>query len=86
MSDALTLTGREKFTMAQSQLFDYEVNSFSDVRDHLDALWFEFNELVSALSSRSVCGDPPNTCGAEQPRKRPGKTTKTKRPVRKAKR
>jgi hypothetical protein len=70
--------------MAHSQLFDYEVSSFSDVVEHLDALWYEFNELVTAISARQVCSDPPNTCGAAQSKKRrPGKT-RTAKPARKA--
>lgn len=50
--------------MAQSVLFEYEIRNFNDVRDHLDALWLEFNQLVAALGSiPPVCGDPPDTCG-----------------------
>lgn len=53
--------------MANSIQFDYEINDFDDVRDHLDALWSEVNAIVAALSSvPPVCGDPPNTCGSLQ--------------------
>jgi hypothetical protein len=71
--------------MAHSILFDFDVESFSDVRDHLDALWYEFNELVTALNSRQVCGDPPNTCGAQQTSRRAPKAKSAKRPAKKAK-
>ena len=53
--------------MAHSVKFNYDVNNFSDVRNHLDALWTEVNAIVAALRSvPPVCGDPPNTCGSLQ--------------------
>ena len=67
--------------MADSQLFKYKVNSFKDVVAHLDALWYEHNELVAALSTAKQCGDPPLTCDSASPDK--GKSGK--QPARKAK-
>jgi hypothetical protein len=67
--------------MADSQLFKYKVNSFKDVVAHLDALWYEHNELVAALSTAKQCGDPPLTCGTENL----GKSKSRKQPARKAK-
>ncbi len=63
--------------MAKSLLFDYEVKSFSDVVEHLDAIWDQFNQLAKA----SVCSDPPGTCStakAPSTRKR-GKKKSAKR-------
>jgi hypothetical protein len=66
--------------MARSKIYDFEVNNFEDVRDHLDALWYELNKLIAALSSRHQCGDPPNTCGfAKNPKKSPRKSKKAKK-------
>ena len=67
--------------MADSQLFQYKVASFKDVVAHLDALWYEHNELVAALSMPKRCGDPPLTCEKEKP----GKSKSRKQRARKAK-
>ncbi len=73
--------------MASSQLFDYHVNNFADVVNHLDALWYEFNKLVAALNSLQQCGDPPDTCGIMPAQKKsPGKPRNAKKPATKAKR
>jgi hypothetical protein len=68
--------------------FDFEINNFDDVTEHLDALWYEFNELIGALGSRQPCTDPPDTCGVldGQQQSRPDKKVQFKRPVKKAKR
>ena len=71
--------------MAKSKRYDYEINDFEDVRDHLDALWYEFNKLVSALSSCNPCTNPPDTCAFYEKPKRPAKQGQQKRPVKSAK-
>jgi hypothetical protein len=65
--------------MARSVIFGYEVNNFNDVRDHLDALWYEFNELVGTLNSLQECSDPPTTCGSESGLQRAIKRAKEQR-------
>ena len=71
-----------------SRHFNFEINNFADVTDHLDALWYEFNKLVEALGSRQPCTDPPDTCGVQdgQQQKRADTKGQLKRPVKKAKR
>jgi hypothetical protein len=69
--------------MAKSKRFNFEVNDFDDVRDHLDALWYEFNKLIAVLSSRKVCGDPPNTCGFHEKPKRASRRGRRRSPVKK---
>jgi hypothetical protein len=72
--------------------FDFEITDFDDVTEHLDALWYEFNAIVQALSTKIAlppeCTDPPDTCGGSihQSRKRPGRSRRTKRSAKKAKR
>jgi hypothetical protein len=66
--------------------FDFQINNLDDVTEHLDALWYEFNELIGALSSRQKCTDPPDTCGLQQQKKGPVKKGPPKRPVKKARR
>jgi hypothetical protein len=68
--------------MAKSKLFEYEVNNFDDVRDHLDALWYEFNQLVGPSQG---CTNPPDTCGFQEKAKAPAKRGQRKRPVKRAK-
>jgi hypothetical protein len=68
--------------------FDFEINNLADVTEHLDALWYEFNQLTEALNSRNPCTNPPDTCGvqSEQQQKRGGKKGHTKYYVKKSKR
>jgi hypothetical protein len=67
--------------------FDFEINNLDDVTEHLDALWYEFNQLVEALSARQQCTDPPDTCGGTLPsRRRPGQAGRRKPSSKKAKR
>jgi len=68
--------------------FDFEINNFEDVTEHLDSLWYEFNKLVEALGSRVPCTDPPDTCGVldAQQQERPLRKVQLKSPVKKAKR
>ena len=57
--------------MADSKLFKYKVNSFDQVRDHLDALWTEHNKLLKAVHTCSTCTNPPDTCASHyKPKKR----------------
>ena len=70
-----------------SRHFNFEINNFEDVTDHLDALWYEFNKIAEALGSLVPCTDPPDTCGVlgAQQQKRPNTKGQFKRPVKKAK-
>ena len=72
--------------MAKSKLFHFEVNDYDDIRDHLDALWYEFNELVGTLSARDKCTNPPDTCSFSEKPKAPAKRGQRKSPVKSAKR
>ncbi len=57
--------------------FTYEINDFDDVRNHLDALWYEFNKLCQHLAISQPCSDPPSTCQSTQSgRKRPSQAAK----------
>ena len=61
----------KEFTMSDSKKFHYSVNDYDDVRDHLDALWTEFNKIVRSLRTCAPCTDPPDTCGSyNKPKKR----------------
>lgn len=78
--------------MPNPRHFDFEINNFDDVTEHLDSLWYEFNELVEALNARQPCTNPPDTCGfqeqqfQQQQQKRSVKKGQPKRPVKKPKR
>lgn len=65
--------------MASRHGFTYEINSFKDVRDHLDSIWYEFNKLCQHLALSKPCGDPPSTCQLQSGKKRSAKKSAKKR-------
>ena len=59
--------------MASRHGFTYNITSFKDVQDHLDAIWYEFNQLCKHLALSQPCSDPPDTCQFLSSRKRSAK-------------
>jgi hypothetical protein len=51
--------------MPYERHFTFEINDLDDVTDHLDSLWYEFNQLAEALE-RQPCTNPPDTCGSQE--------------------